>query len=182
MLWDLAPHDLSILGYVLGMEPISVRAEGEAFVRQGVHDIAHVTLRYANGLLAHIQVSWLYPSKVRRLTVVGDQRMVVYDDVETTEKIRIFNRGVDTLDHTSTFGEFQLSYRYGDIVTPHIPWVEPLAVECQQFIEAIRSGHNPRSDGRNGLQVVRLLEAIQQSLAAGGVTVPVAAGAEMTQS
>lgn len=171
VLWDLAPHDLSILNYVLGMQPTSVRAEGEAFVRSGVHDVVHVMLRYPNGLLAHIQVSWLYPSKVRRLTMVGDKRMVVYDDVETTEKIRIFNRGVDAPDHTSTFGEFQLSYRYGDIVIPHIHWTEPLAVECQHFINAIRTGEPPRSDGRDGLQIVRLLEAIQESLSAGGASV-----------
>lgn len=168
VLWDLAPHDLSILTYVLGMQPSSVRAEGEAFVRPGVHDVVHIMLRYPTGLLAHIQVSWLYPSKVRSLTVVGDKRMVVYDDVETTEKIRVFNRGVDAPDHTSTFGEFQLSYRYGDIVIPHIPWIEPLAVECQHFIEAIRTGASPRSDGRDGLRIVRLLEAIQASLSNGG--------------
>ncbi len=173
VLWDLAPHDLSILNYALSERPISVRAEGEAFVRNGVHDVVHVMLRYPSGLLAHIQVSWLYPSKVRRLTVVGDRRMAVYDDVETTEKIRIYNRGVDAPDHTSTFGEFQLSYRYGDIVIPHIPWAEPLAIECEHFINAIRTGEPPRSDGRNGLQIVRLLEAIQESLSTGGASIPV---------
>lgn len=171
VLWDLAPHDLSILNYILGAEPIEVSAQGAAFVRPGVHDVAHLMLRYPDGVLAHVQVSWLYPSKVRRITIVGDQQMAVYDDVESNEKIRIYNRGVDVPDYTSTYGEFQLSYRYGDIVSPHIHWMEPLAVECQHFLDSIWSGEPPRSDGHNGLRIVRLLQAMQDSLLAGGATI-----------
>jgi predicted dehydrogenase len=173
VMWDLAPHDLSILNYVLGMYPTSVSAHGGAYVRNNIHDVVYLTLRYDDGLLAHIHVSWLNPAKVRRFTVVGDQQMVVYDDVEATEKIRVFNRGVDAPSHTSTFGEFQLSYRYGDIVSPHIRWSEPLAVECRHFAEAIMEGKTPRSDGRDGLRVVRILEAAEASLARGGQAVPI---------
>lgn len=173
VLWDLAPHDLSILSYILGTTPVSVSVHAEAFVRAGVHDIAHAILRYPDSVLAHIHVSWLHPSKVRRITVVGDRQMAVYDDVEATEKIRIFNRGVEAPEHTSTFGEFQLSYRYGDVISPYIHWSEPLAVECQHFVDAVRSGSPPASDGPNGLQVVRVLEAMQQSLHAGGAEVAI---------
>lgn len=174
VMWDLAPHDLSILGYILGMCPQRVSAHGNACVRNTIHDVVYLTLEYPNGLLAHIHVSWLNPSKVRRFTVVGDRQMAVYDDVEATEKVRIFNRGVDAPSHTSTFGEFQLSYRYGDIVSPHIRWTEPLAVECRHFAEAIMEGAIPRSDARNGLQIVSILEAADASLAADGAFVPVA--------
>lgn len=174
VMWDLAPHDLSILSYILGMEPVSVSAHGGAYIRQNVHDVIYLTLRYPNDVLAHVNVSWLHPSKVRRFTVVGDKQMVVYDDVEATEKIRIFNRGVDAPEYTSTFGEFQLSYRYGDIVSPHLRWTEPLAVECRHFAEAIMEGRTPRSGAREGLNVVRILEAADASLAAGGAVIDVA--------
>jgi predicted dehydrogenase len=173
VMWDLAPHDLSILDYILGMRPQRVSAHGHAFIRRNVHDLVYLTLEYPDGLLAHVQVSWLNPSKVRRFTVVGDQQMAVYDDVEANEKIRIFNRGVDAPSHTSTFSEFQLSYRYGDIVSPHIRWAEPLAVECRHFAEAIMEGSTPRSDARNGLRIVRVLEAADASLAADGAFMPV---------
>jgi predicted dehydrogenase len=174
VMWDLAPHDLSILGYVLGRHPQRVSAHGNANVRSGIHDVVYLTLEYDDGLLAHVHVSWLNPSKVRRFTVVGDKQMAVYDDVEATEKVRIFNRGVDAPEHTSTFGEFQLSYRYGDIVSPHIHWTEPLAIECRHFAQAIMEGATPRSDAHNGLQIVNILEAADASLAADGAFMPVA--------
>lgn len=173
VMWDLAPHDLSILNYVLDMHPISVSAQGGSYVRPNVHDVVYLSLQYPNGLLAHIHVSWLNPSKMRRFTVVGDKQMAIYDDVEATEKIRVFNRGVDAPERTSTFGEFQLSYRYGDIVSPHIRWSEPLAVECRHFAESILEEKKPRSDGHNGLSIVRILEAADASLAAGGATMPI---------
>jgi predicted dehydrogenase len=173
VIWDLAPHDLSILNYVLGALPLRISAHGGAYVRADVHDVAHLLLYYPAGVLAHIHISWLSPSKIRRFTVVGSQRMVIYDDVEATEKIRIFDRGVDAPDHTSTFGEFQLSYRYGDIVSPHIHWSEPLAIECRHFAEAILQGKRPRSDAREGLRIVRILEAASNSLAANGAMVEI---------
>lgn len=174
VIWDLAPHDLSILGYILGTDPLRVSAHAAAYVQAGVQDVAHLMLHYPGGVLAHVHVSWLSPSKIRRFTVVGSQQMVIYDDIETTDKIRVFNRGVETPDHTSTFGEFQLSYRYGDIVSPYIHWAEPLAIECREFMEAIVEGTRPRSDAREGLRIVRILEAASASLAAGGAMVEIA--------
>lgn len=173
VMWDLAPHDLSILSYVLGQHPRRVAAHGGSYVRGHVHDVVYMTLEYPDGLLAHLHVSWLNPSKVRRFTLVGDKQMAVYDDVEATEKVRVFNRGVDSPAHTSTFGEFQLSYRYGDIVSPHIQWSEPLALECRHFAECIMEGQTPRSNAREGLRVVHILEAADKSLESDGAFVPI---------
>lgn len=173
VIWDLAPHDLSILGHIFGASPVRVSAHGGACVRHEVNDVAQLTLQYPNGMLALIHVSWLSPSKIRRFTIVGDNQMVVYDDVDMNDKIRVYNRGVDMPNHTSTFGEFQLSYRYGDVVSPHLHWSEPLAVECSHFAEAILEGRTPRSDGRNGVQVVRILEAADASFAADGAFIDI---------
>jgi predicted dehydrogenase len=180
VIWDLAPHDLSIMGYVFNASPLRVSAHGGAYVRRTVNDVAQLTLEYPNGMLALVHVSWLSPSKTRRFTIVGDRKMVIYDDVEATEKIRIFNRGIDVPDHTATFGEFQLSYRYGDIVSPHLHWSEPLARECSHFAEAIVRGVPPRSDGRDGLRVVRVLEAADASLAADGAFIDIPQGETAT--
>jgi predicted dehydrogenase len=173
VMWDLAPHDLSILSYVLGMHPRRVAAHGGAYVRGHVHDVVYMTLEYPDGLLAHLHVSWLNPSKVRRFTLVGDKQMAIYDDVEATEKVRVFNKGVDSPAHTSTFGEFQLSYRYGEIVSPHIQWAEPLSLECRHFAECIMEGQVPRSNAHEGLRVVHILEAADRSLASDGAFVPI---------
>jgi predicted dehydrogenase len=173
VLWDLAPHDLSILAYLLGSQPRRVSTHGASYIRPGIHDVAHLTLEYPNGILAHIQVSWLSPSKIRRFTIVGDRQMAVYDDVEASEKIRIFNRGIDRPDHTSTFGEFQMSYRYGDIISPHIHWAEPLSLQCREFAEAIVEHTPPLTDARQGLDIVRVLEAADASLEHDGAFVEV---------
>lgn len=173
VVWDLAPHDISILGYVFGTSPLRVSAHGGAYVRNCVSDVAQLTLQYADGMLALVHLSWLSPSKVRRFTIVGDRQMAVYDDVETTEKIRVYNRGIDMPNHTTTFGEFQLSYRYGDIVSPYLHLSEPLATECGHFAEAILSGSAPRSDAYDGLRVVRVLEAAEASLASEGAFVDI---------
>jgi predicted dehydrogenase len=169
VLWDLAPHDISILRYLLGHDPISVRAQGADSVFRGKHDIAYVSLVYPGGVLAHVHVSWLDPCKVRRITVVGSKKMVVYDDVETLEKIKIYDKGVEAPPYTDTFGEFQCSYRYGDVVIPHIRFVEPLRVECQHFLECVADGKEPQSSGRVGLSVVQVLERADKSLCNGGM-------------
>jgi predicted dehydrogenase len=173
VLWDLAPHDLSILDYVLGATPTRISAQGTAYVQPNIQDVAYMTLYYPNNVIANVRTSWLSPLKMRRFVVVGDKKMVVYDDVEATEKIRIFNRGIDKPDHTATFGEFQLSYRYGEVVSPHIHWAEPLAIEARHFAEAILEHQQPRSDGENGLRIVRILEAADASLAAGGAVIDI---------
>lgn len=169
VVWDLAPHDLSILRYILGADPICVRAQGAASVFQGKHDIAYLNLLYPENVLAHVHVSWLDPCKVRRITVVGSKKMVVYDDVETLEKIKIYDKGVERLPYTDTFGDFQCSYRYGDVVIPNIVFTEPLRVECQHFLECIAEQKEPQSCGRVGLRVVQTLEMATKSLLNGGM-------------
>ncbi len=169
VVWDLAPHDISILLYVLGRQPMSVSARGSHFVQPGIHDVAYLTLHFPDHIFAHVHVSWLDPCKMRRITVVGSKKMVVYDDVESLEKIRIYDKGVNVLPHTDTFGDFQLSYRYGDISVPYIPLTEPLKIECTHFVECIREGKRPRSDGVAGFNVVRILEVAEKSLLNGGM-------------
>lgn len=169
VLWDLAPHDISILIYILGMTPVTVSARGRAYVQRGIHDVAYVTLDFPNSVMADIRVSWLDPCKIRRITVVGSRKMVVYDDVEPVEKIKIYDKGVEMPPYSDTLEEFRLSYRYGDITTPPISTEEPLKIECKHFLDCVRSRQQPRSDGRSGLRVVSILEAADHSLNNGGL-------------
>lgn len=169
VLWDLAPHDLSILLYLLGDDPVSVTAQGGDRVFTGIHDIAYMHLVFPNNILAHVHVSWLDPNKERRITIVGSKKMLVYDDVEPMDKLKIYDKGVETPPYTETYADFHCSYRYGDIATPRLDLVEPLRAECQHFVECIRHGTTPQSDGRVGLRVVRLLEMADRSLRSGGV-------------
>ncbi|MFH1086349.1 MAG: Gfo/Idh/MocA family oxidoreductase [Chloroflexota bacterium] len=175
VIWDLAPHDVSILLYLLGSQPDRVSARGAAYVQPQIEDVAYVTLNFPTGVMADIRVSWLDPCKIRSITVVGSRKMVVYDDVEPTEKIKIYDKGVDRPAYSDTMEEFRLSYRYGDITTPAIATAEPLALECAHFCECVREGKTPRSDGRVGWQVVRILELAQRSLKNGGCTETISA-------
>jgi predicted dehydrogenase len=167
VIWDLAPHDLSMLFYWLGEEPTEVMATGKDFVQPGVHDVAFIFMRFASGAIAHIQVSWLAPSKLRRTTIVGSSKMLVYDDTENIEQVKIFDKGVDYRD-PDTFGEYHLSYRMGDIVSPRIETKEPLGAEIGDFLESVIKGKAPKTCGENGLRVVRVLEAIERSLSNSG--------------
>jgi predicted dehydrogenase len=173
VIWDLAPHDLSILRYVLDTDPIAVRATATAYIQPNIEDVAYIHLRYADGMIAHLQLSWLHPSKVRRFTVVGDQRMAIYDDVEPLDKLWVYNRGVDRPAHATTFEEFQLSYRSGEITIPSIPWVEPLHAACAHFADCIRQNQKPLSDGAWSLPITHTLVAIQRSLELGGQEVTI---------
>ncbi len=168
-MWDLAPHDISIILYLLGQTPISVSSEGGIFVlkKLKVHDIVYMHMRFADGLLATMRLSWLDPNKTRRITVVGSKKMLIYDDVAPMEKVKVYDKGVDPLPYVDNFEDFQCSYRYGDITAPHIAWEEPLKIECQHFIDCIQNNCQPQSDGQSGLRVVRVLEAAQQSLQGG---------------
>lgn len=168
VLWDLAPHDISILLYILGTTPLSVSAHGMPFVNAGIQDVVYMNMVFPDNVLAHIHVSWLDPCKVRRVTVVGSKKMVVYNDIESLEKIRIYDKGVDKPPYTETFGEFQLSYRYGDVVIPNIRLTEPLQKECQHFLDCITNHTHPQSDGQDGLHVVKIIEAAQISLSQNG--------------
>jgi len=164
VLWDLAPHDLSILLYLMGCDPIGVSARGMGCVRYGVEDVAYATLVFPNGSLAHLHLSWLDPCKVRRITIVGSRKMVVYDDIESLEKVKIYDKGVDCPPYTDTFGDFQFAYRYGDITIPNIRFTEPLRLECRHFIECILTHKRPQTDGYDGMKVVEIIEAAQRSL------------------
>jgi predicted dehydrogenase len=168
VVWDLAPHDLSMILFLLEQEPISVSATGGSYVLRGVHDIAYLHLVFPGGVIAHVHVSWLDPCKVRRLTVVGSRKMAVFDDVEPTEKIKIYDKGVDAPPYTDTLAEFHLSYRYGDVLIPHIESAEPLRLECADFVRAMAHGVEPQADGESGLRVIRILEAASRSLENGG--------------
>jgi predicted dehydrogenase len=170
VIWDLAPHDISILSHILGRRPVAVSARGSSCVRPNVHDVAYVEIQFEDGVSAQLHVSWLDPAKVRRITVVGDRQMAVYNDVSLAEKIRIYDKGVEP-PVTDSFGEFQLSYRNGQITIPYIPWQEPLRIECEHFIQCLRTGQAPLTDGYQGLAVVAVLEAANESLLSGGTRV-----------
>jgi len=172
VLWDLAPHDISILMHVLDEKPVMVSARGRAYVYADVPDVCYLELQFSSGASAHVHVSWLDPDKVRRLTLVGDRRMAVFNDVSSTTKLRIYDRGVER-PSVDSYGEFEVAYRHGEIVIPYIAWREPLRLECEHFIECVRSGGRPISDGEQGLAVVAALEAAERSLRAGGLGVPV---------
>jgi len=164
VLWDLAPHDISILLYLLDVNPISISAQGTPCVIPGVYDVAYLSLTFPHNLNAYVHVSWLDPCKVRRVTVVGSKKMAVYNDMEAEGKIKIYDKGIDAPDYTDGFGEFEYNYRSGDIVMPNIRFTEPLLQECQHFMDSIINHTEPRSSGRNGLRVVKILEAAQRSM------------------
>jgi predicted dehydrogenase len=170
VIWDLAPHDFSILFRWLGERPTTITTTGRAFVQKGIPDVAFIACEFPSGPIAHLEVSWLAPSKLRRTAIVGDRRMVVYDDTEAIEKVKVYDRGVDYKD-PETFGEYHLSYRSGDILIPKLPSTEPLADETQEFLAAIEGKGGPRCDGESGLRVVEALAAAQESLEKGGAPV-----------
>jgi len=167
VIWDLAPHDISIVLYLLGKEPHSVSATGESHINPAVEDIAIVSMRFSNGLIAFIESSWLDPDKIRRMTVVGSKKMLVYDDVQPTEKIRIYDKGVEKPRYYDNYGEFPYTYKYGDIIIPKLDGAEPLRTELSHLVECIKDDTTPLTDGNNGLQVVKVLESAQKSLEKG---------------
>ena len=173
VVWDLAPHDISMITYILGEPPVSVNSQGKAHFRPDIEDVATTTLNFRNGVIAFIHNSWLDPNKIRRTTIVGTKRMLVYDDIEPQEKIKIFDKGVDVPPYYDTYAEFQFSYRYGDIRSPRIDDYEPLKKECEHFLLCIKNGKCPLSDGYSGLKVVSILEAASKSLKLKGKAVPV---------
>lgn len=173
VVWDLAPHDVSILNYILDAAPESVATQASSYIRKNVQDVAFLTLRYPNDVLAHVHVSWLNPNKIRSTTVVGSKKMLVYDDISALEKIRIYDKGVTVTPHYDTFGEFNLSYRYGDILVPRLDDAEPLKVACQHFVDCVEKGTAPRSSGIHGLNVVRVLEAAVESIREDGRVISV---------
>jgi predicted dehydrogenase len=169
-LWSLGPHDISIVLHLLEATPQSVSARGGAYLQKNIHDVAFLNLRFATGVMAQIQLSWLDPRKERRLTVVGSRKMVEFDDVHPVEKLRIYDKGFERPPVFTEFSEF-LSIRNGDIAIPQVPLAEPLELECRHFIECVANNRRPLTDGVSGAQVVRVLEAAQRSIGEDGVPV-----------
>jgi predicted dehydrogenase len=166
VIWDLGPHDFSILLYWLSEMPISVRAVGRDSIVPGIADVAFVSLSFASGIIANVELSWLAPSKLRRTVLVGSERMVIYDD-GAPEPVRLFDRGVVYRD-PETFGEYHLSYRTGDVISPRIETNEPLGLELDDYVSAIRSGERMLFHTAVARSVVRIVEAADQSLCLGG--------------
>jgi predicted dehydrogenase len=171
VVWDLGPHDFSILRYWLEETPSHASAVSRGCVIPDIPDVAFIDLEFPSGTVAHVELSWLAPSKLRRTTIVGSEKMIVYDDT-SNEPVRVFDSGVMLRD-PETFGEYKLTYRSGDIVSPHLEVAEPLKLELQDFVSAIHTGSTPRSSRELGLEVVRMIEAVDRSLEANGARVDV---------
>jgi predicted dehydrogenase len=180
-LWNFAPHDLSILQYWLGAGPVRVQARGYAYVQPAVEDVVFMTLDYPGNIGANVHISWLDPLKVRRMTVVGSEKMVVYDEVDPERRVVLYDRGIDegppgaagpprprrSLGRYETFGEYQLMLRAGDVLIPRIDFVEPLRLQCQHFVDRVVDGAEPLTGGSSGLAVVEALEAAQRAIDTG---------------
>jgi len=176
-LWDLAPHDISIMALLMGGMPQTVTAYGQSYLNSGIEDVIFATFEYPNGVLANVQSSWLSPKKVRQITVVGSERMAVWDDLDMKEPIRIFDKRVDmpeTWGTDNAFLAFKTMVVDGGSTVPHVPINEPLKAECEHFLDCVETGARPRSDARNGTDVVRCLEAATRSMRERGVLTPVA--------
>ena len=162
-LLSFAPHDISVILYLLDAHPTEVSAVGGDYLQEGIEDVVFLTLRFPNGALAHCHVSWLDPHKIRKFTVVGSKKMAVFDDMEPSDKVWIYDKGVEHRREFSSFGEF-LSLRFGDIHIPRVEMREPLHIECQHFLDCIDQGKRPLSDGENGLAVLEVIDAANRSL------------------
>jgi predicted dehydrogenase len=169
--WDLAPHDISIILHIMEENPISVNCRGSAHVTPGIEDVTSMWLNFSNDRSAIIHSSWLDPRKTREMTIVGSKRMIVYDDIATIEKIKIYDARVERPPHYDTFGDFHYSYHYGDMHVPYIKQEEPLRSECQHFLDCVKEGISPLTDGKRGLELVKILEASSQSLKQGGAPI-----------
>ncbi len=177
-LWNFAPHDISIILYLLENKlPESVTARGFSYIQNDIEDVVFMTVEFQKSLCAHVHVSWIDPNKVRSMTIVGSKKMIVYDDVSNDAKIRIYDKGVDkqygnnALKNFENYGEFQLLIRAGDVVVPRFDSVEPLKEECKHFIDCIRNGKNPLTSGEHGVHVIKILENAGYSMSNNGTAV-----------
>lgn len=169
-LWSFAPHDISLIMYLLEKTPVSVTSTGASYLQKNIEDVSFLTLHFDDKTMAHIHVSWLDPHKERKLTVVGSKMMAVFDDTESAEKIRLYDKGVDAKLDYNTYGEY-LSLRVGDILIPKVDTSEPLMAECLHFIDCVKNRSQPVSDGKDGLRVLAVLTAAQKSMEQGGAPV-----------
>lgn len=166
-LWSFGPHDVSVAIHLLGHPPLRVTAQGMSYLQPGVEDVVFLTMEFESGVMGHVQLSWLDPHKERRLTVVGSKRMVVFDDMQPREKLKVYDKGVDRPPEYSSYGE-SLAIREGDIFIPRIPNVEPLTAELSHFVAVVKGQESPRTPVEGGLEVVSVLAAASQSMAEGG--------------
>jgi len=162
-LWSFGPHDVSVILYLLGEEPESVNALGESYLQENIEDVVFVNLHFKDKRMAQVHISWLDPHKIRKITIVGSKKMVVFDDMESSEKIKIYDKGADSPGKYVSYGD-SITLRIGDISIPKVDMKEPLKVECQHFLGCIKENKSPLSDGADGLRVVRVLEAAQKSM------------------
>ena len=170
-LWSFAPHDLSQIMYILGMEPTDVSARGQSFIQDGIEDVVFLSLFFENRIMAHVHLSWLDPHKVRKTTIVGTHKMAVFDDTEASEKLKIYNNHAE-VPTIRNYGD-SIQVRFGDILIPRVDMSEPLKIECQHFLECVQKRSTPLSDAYDGLRVIRILEAAQQSMEQDGVPVQI---------
>ena len=168
VMWDLAPHDLSIILYWLGADPLSISCQGSDHFHRGIEDVTSLTMMFPNEVFASVQSSWLDPRKIRDMTIVGSKKMIVYDDMEPLEKIRVYDKRVEVPPHYDTYAEFHFSYHYGDVSIPYVQQAEPLKVETQHFLNCVEEGCQCLSGGDEGLRVVRILEKANESLRTNG--------------
>jgi len=170
VMWDLAPHDISILLHILGQTPLQVNATGGVYIQKerGIHEVVYVTMQFPNDILANLHLSWLDPVKTRRITVIGSKKMLVYDDI-ADNKVILYDKGVDAPPYSDTVEEFNMSYRHGPESVVSFEWREPLRAECEAFVNWIRTGKRASSDAWTGVKVVRVLEMAQKSLLNSGV-------------
>ena len=180
--WDLAPHDVSIILYIMQEMPQSVNCRGNAHITSGIEDVTSMSLQFSKERSAIIHSSWHDPRKVREMTIVGSKRMIVYDDIAAQEKIKVFDVRVERPPHYDTFAEFHYAYHYGDTYCPYIKQDEPLKTECQHFIQCILEGIVPLTSGRAGLEVVKILEASSASLKKAGGPINISAGTRRSLS
>jgi predicted dehydrogenase len=171
-LWNFAPHDISIILYLLGKEPTDVAARGQSYVQKGIEDVVFLTLNFNGQSMAHVHVSWLDPHKIRRVTIVGSKKMAVFDDGESTEKLKIYDKSASQGGEYDTFAQY-VTLRVGDITIPYLKMDEPLRIECLHFLECVRERKQPLSDGHDGLRVVKVLDAAQRSLQKNGIPVAI---------
>ncbi|HLJ28844.1 MAG TPA: Gfo/Idh/MocA family oxidoreductase [Candidatus Angelobacter sp.] len=168
-LWSFAPHDISQILFMLGKEPINVSARGQSYIQEGIEDVVFLSLFFDNRIMAHIHLSWLDPHKVRRTTIVGQKKMAVFDDAESTEKLRIYDNHAE-MPPAKSYGE-AIQVRFGDILIPRVEMTEPLKIECKHFVECVRDRATPVSDAQDGLRVIRIIEAAQRSMEQDGVPI-----------